>query len=99
MKEEQERGHVATGVECYVKQYGISKKEAIDEFYKRIDDAWKDINEEFLRPTSVSINLLMLVLNLTRIADVVYKNADGYTHPENVLKDHIINLFIDPIAI
>ncbi|RVW31531.1 Valencene synthase [Vitis vinifera] len=52
-KFEQKRGHVASGIECYMKQYGASEEEVYDEFQKQVVDAWRDINEEFLRPTVV----------------------------------------------
>nr|A0A348AUV7.1 RecName: Full=Valerianol synthase TPS1C; AltName: Full=Terpene synthase 1c; Short=ChTps1c [Camellia hiemalis]BBC44638.1 valerianol synthase [Camellia hiemalis] len=94
--EEQERGHVATGLDCYMKQHGVSKQEAIVELYKMIENAWRDINEEMLKPTAISMKLLIRVLNLSRISDVVYKYVDGYTHPE-IIKDHVISLFEDPI--
>nr|A0A348AUV5.1 RecName: Full=Valerianol synthase TPS1A; AltName: Full=Terpene synthase 1; Short=ChTPS1; AltName: Full=Terpene synthase 1a; Short=ChTps1a [Camellia hiemalis]BBC44636.1 valerianol synthase [Camellia hiemalis] len=94
--EEQERGHVATGLDCYMKQRGVSKQEAIVELYKMIENAWRDINEEMLKPTAISMKLLIRVLNLSRISDVVYKYVDGYTHPE-IIKDHVISLFEDPI--
>ncbi|CAL5435098.1 unnamed protein product [Camellia sinensis] len=96
--EEQERGHVATGLDCYMKQHGVSKQEAIVELYKMIENAWRDINEEMLKPTAISMKLLIRVLNLSRILDVVYKYVDGYTHPE-IIKDHVISLFEDPIPI
>ncbi|KAJ9676236.1 hypothetical protein PVL29_024971 [Vitis rotundifolia] len=41
----QKRGHVASGVECYMKQYGASKEEVNDKFQNQVVDAWKDINE------------------------------------------------------
>ncbi|KAL6311283.1 hypothetical protein AAG906_013254 [Vitis piasezkii] len=53
------RGHVASGIECYMKQYGASEEEVYDEFQKQVVDAWRDINEEFLRPTVVPMPLLM----------------------------------------
>ncbi|CAL5439955.1 unnamed protein product [Camellia sinensis] len=96
--EEQERGHVATGLDCYMKQHGVSKQEAIVELYKMIENAWRDINEEMLKPTAISMKLLIRVLNLSRISDVVYKYVDGYTHPE-IIKDHVISLFEGPIPI
>ncbi|KAF5936520.1 hypothetical protein HYC85_027649 [Camellia sinensis] len=96
--EEQERGHVATGLDCYMKQHGVSKQEAIVELYKMIENAWRDINEEMLKPTAISMKLLIRVLNLSRISDVVYKYVDGYTHPE-IIKDHVISLFEYPIPI
>ncbi|PKI37243.1 hypothetical protein CRG98_042370 [Punica granatum] len=36
---EQKRGHVASAVECYLKQHGISEEEAKHELYKHVDDA------------------------------------------------------------
>ncbi|KAJ1378001.1 Terpene synthase, metal-binding domain [Sesbania bispinosa] len=50
---EQKRGHVCSFLECYTKQYGKSMEDAIHECRKRTANAWKDINEEFLRPTEV----------------------------------------------
>ncbi|KAJ8763756.1 hypothetical protein K2173_003538 [Erythroxylum novogranatense] len=51
---EQERRHVASSIECYLKQYGgASKEEAIEYFRKEIVNAWKDINEQCLKPTPV----------------------------------------------
>uniref|UniRef100_A0A7N2MVS3 Terpene synthase metal-binding domain-containing protein n=1 Tax=Quercus lobata TaxID=97700 RepID=A0A7N2MVS3_QUELO len=47
---EQERGHVVLGIECYMKQYGVSKQEAHDEFRKQIMNAWKDKNKECNTP-------------------------------------------------
>ncbi|TYJ11872.1 hypothetical protein E1A91_A11G307500v1 [Gossypium mustelinum] len=53
-KFEQERGHVSSAVECYMKQHGVSMQEAYNEFYKQINNAWKDINEECLKPTAAA---------------------------------------------
>ncbi|GMQ02842.1 hypothetical protein CsSME_00048893 [Camellia sinensis var. sinensis] len=51
--EEQERAHVATGLDYYMKQHGVSKQEAIVELYKMIENAWRDINEEMIKPTAI----------------------------------------------
>ncbi|XP_059623571.1 valerianol synthase TPS8-like isoform X2 [Cornus florida] len=99
-EEEKKKGNTATGIECYMKQHGISKKETTDEFYKKIENAWKDINEECLKPSNpVSMHLLTRILNLARVMDVFYKFEDGYTHPERGLKDHIVSMFVDAIHI
>lgn len=97
-KTEVERSHVATGVECYMKQYGVSKPEAINALYKIIENAWMDINEEMMRPTGISKNLVIRVLNFARLYGVVYKDDDGYTQPKYG-KDYIIALYGDPIPI
>ncbi|KAH6788465.1 hypothetical protein C2S51_003471 [Perilla frutescens var. frutescens] len=98
---EKARGQVATGIESYMKDNGATKEEAMAKFFEIATDAWKDINEECLRPSLYnSRDVLMRILNLERIIDVTYKgNQDGYTQPEKVLKPHIIALFVDPVQI
>ncbi|KAF7112783.1 hypothetical protein RHSIM_RhsimUnG0193200 [Rhododendron simsii] len=97
-KTEDERSHVTTGVDCYMKQYGVSRPEAIGELLKIIENAWIDINEEMMRPTMISRDLVIRVLNFTRLYGVVYKYNDGYTQPE-CGKDSIIALYEDSIPI
>jgi hypothetical protein len=77
-------------------QHGATEEEAGDEFRKEIIDAWKDINEECLYPTTVPMPVLTRILNLTRVIDVVYKDEDGYTHAGTVLKDFVASLLVDP---
>ncbi|KAJ9676254.1 hypothetical protein PVL29_024989 [Vitis rotundifolia] len=96
-KFEQERGHVASGIECYMKQCGVSEEQAHKEFHNQIVNAWMDINQECLKPTAVPMPLLTRVLNLSRVMDVIYKEGDGYTHVGKVMKDNIGSVLIDPI--
>ena len=96
---EQERGHVASTIECYVKQYSVSKQQAYDEFNKQIANAWNEINQGFLVPTSMPIPILIRVLNLTRVVDIIYKENDEYTHVGKVMKDNIASLLIDLVLV
>uniref|UniRef100_A0A2N9F1R9 Uncharacterized protein n=1 Tax=Fagus sylvatica TaxID=28930 RepID=A0A2N9F1R9_FAGSY len=96
-KFEQKRGHVASAVECYMAQHGATEEEATNELCKQVKDAWKDINEECLNPTTVPMPLLTRILNLARVMDVVYKDEDGYTNAGTVLKDFIASMLIDPV--
>ncbi|XP_059307600.1 vetispiradiene synthase 3-like [Lycium ferocissimum] len=97
---EKSRGQIVTGIECYMRDYGVSTEEAMAKFHEMAETAWKDVNEGILRPTPVSTEILTRILNLARIIDVTYKNnQDGYTHPEKVLKPHIIALLVDSIEI
>ncbi|MCE0482203.1 hypothetical protein HAX54_040704 [Datura stramonium] len=97
---EKSRGQIATGIECYRRDYNVSTEEAMAKFREMAETAWKDINEGILRPTPVSMEFLTRILNLVRLIDVIYKhNQDGYTHPEKVLKPHIIALLVDSIKI
>ena len=82
MQFEQERGNIASSIECYMKQHGVSEQQAYEEFHKQLENAWKDINEECLRPTAV--------LNFSRAADEVYKGQkDAFTHLGEVTKNNI----------
>ncbi|KAM3696452.1 hypothetical protein ACJW31_06G039500 [Castanea mollissima] len=98
-KFEQERGHAPSAVECYMKQHGVSEQVVHNEFNRQVANAWKDINEECIRPIVVPMPLLMRVLNLTRVVDVFYKEEDSYTHVGKEMKDNVASVFIDPIPI
>ncbi|KAM5559431.1 (-)-alpha-pinene synthase-like [Rosa sericea] len=98
-KFEKEREHVASSIDCYMKQHGVSEQETIEVFNKKIVDSWKDINEEFLKPTAVPMPVLTRVLNLTRVVDLLYKGEDEYTGVGNVMKDGVVSLFIDPVPL
>ncbi|XP_057968279.1 (-)-germacrene D synthase-like [Malania oleifera] len=98
-KFEQKRGHVVSAVECYMNEYGVSEKDAQDEFDKQVTNAWKDINEECLPPTTISMIILKRIINLARVMDVLYKNEDAYTNAGTMLKDLIASLLIDPVPV
>ncbi|WRX28086.1 Terpene synthase [Theobroma cacao] len=99
-KFEQERGHVASAIECYMKQHGVSEEKACNELNKQIENAWKDINQELVRPPAgVPMPVLTRILNLARVMDFLYKEGDGYTHVGEAVKDGITSLMIDPIPI
>nr|QWB49542.1 terpene synthase 8 [Aquilaria sinensis] len=93
---EQKRGHSASSVECYMKQYGVTRQKAVEQLSKQVNDAWKDINEECMRPTAVEMQLLMPLLNLVRVIHVLYSNHDGYTNP-HASKDLVASLLLHPI--
>ncbi|KAK9151983.1 hypothetical protein Syun_010292 [Stephania yunnanensis] len=97
-KFEQERGHVASAVECYMNQYGATEKEAEDELNRQIEEAWKDLNKGILKPTAFPMLLLMRTFNLSRMINVLHKHEDGYTHSSKKTKRYITMLFINPIS-
>ena len=37
---------MASAVECYMNQYGVSEEQAYNEFQKQIENGWLDINQE-----------------------------------------------------
>ena len=88
---------MASAVECYVKQYGVSEQEAYHEFNQRVTNAWKDINKEFLQPTAMPMPILKCVGNFVRVVDFLYKEEDGYTRVGKKTKDGITAVLIDPV--
>ncbi|XP_039040463.1 (+)-delta-cadinene synthase isozyme XC14-like [Hibiscus syriacus] len=101
-KFEQEREHIPSAVECYMREHGVSEEEAHSELKKQVEDAWKDINYEMIfSDTSkvVSMSVLTRVLNLARACEFMYKAGDGYTHVGKTTKDGINSLLIDPISV
>ncbi|KAF6137698.1 hypothetical protein GIB67_023632 [Kingdonia uniflora] len=99
-KYDQQRMHIASAVEYYVEEYGVSEAEAYQELTKMTETAWKDLNQELiLSPTGPPMHVLERVLNCICIVEVIYKNIHGYTHAEIEFKDHIHLLLIDPINI
>ncbi|KAF4371200.1 hypothetical protein F8388_020927 [Cannabis sativa] len=99
-KFEQERNHIPSSVECYIKQYEVSEEDALEELNKRVENHWKEINEDFIRPTIVPFPILVRVLNFTRVMDLIYKEGDDqYTNVGKVMKESISALLIDPIPL
>ncbi|XP_058758419.1 (-)-germacrene D synthase-like isoform X2 [Vicia villosa] len=96
---EQKRQHISSFLECYMRQYNVSKEVAIQEARKRISNAWKDINKEFFRPTDIPMPFLKCILNALRFLDVIYKDRDIFTHPEGEMKILIKALLVDPVPI
>ncbi|KAL0824510.1 hypothetical protein Bca101_048187 [Brassica carinata] len=95
---ERKRKHVATGIDFYMKQFGVSKERAAEEIFNIVSNAWKDLNQELMRPHSVNFSLLMPILNLSRVIHVFYRYQDAYTHPE-FLKEHVVSLLVENIPI
>ena len=57
------------------------------------------ILKTLLRPIQTLMSLLTLILNLIHVMDVLYKDKDKYTHVENITKDLIASILIDPLPI
>jgi len=82
-----------------MRQYDMSREDAIQEVRKRVVDAWKDMNEECLRPTEIPMPFLTCILNLSRFMDVIYKDEDNFTRPGGEMKAFIKALIVDPVPV
>ncbi|KAJ9145977.1 hypothetical protein P3X46_028300 [Hevea brasiliensis] len=98
-EEEQKRGDSPSSVECYMKEFGVSKEKAVKEIDKIFVNAWKDINEELLlQPRRVSKIILKYFLNFGRMSEFLYNFLDFYTNPSS-MKDYVTKLLVDPFSI
>ncbi|CAI0457089.1 unnamed protein product [Linum tenue] len=95
---EQNRSHPASAVECYMKQHGATEEEAVEFLWKKIHNAWKDIVEEYQKPTPLPVALTDRLLNLARSFNLFYENGDGYTN-SHLVKDHLTSMLIDPVPL
>ncbi|XP_010480293.1 PREDICTED: alpha-humulene/(-)-(E)-beta-caryophyllene synthase-like [Camelina sativa] len=96
---EHKRKHVGTAIDCYMKQYGVSWEKAKEEIQVMALDLWKSLNQELMtKPHQFPFPITMRFLNLSRVIEIFYKYADTYTHSE-LLKHHVVSLFIDNIPI
>ncbi|CAL9128165.1 unnamed protein product [Musa acuminata var. zebrina] len=96
---EQTREHVASTVQCYVKEYGTDVHVACKKLQGLVDDAWKEINEECLNTTAFSIALLERIINYSRMAEITYKYIDGYTNSSTKTKEYISLLLVHPVPL
>uniref|UniRef100_A0A1D1ZD67 (-)-germacrene D synthase n=1 Tax=Anthurium amnicola TaxID=1678845 RepID=A0A1D1ZD67_9ARAE len=94
---EEKRHHIASTVQSYVKEYGVSNEKACQRLKDMINDAWKVMNEECLRPTIIPLQLLMSSFNLSRVMETYYKYSDGYTESSSATKDLISLLLMECI--
>ncbi|XP_062079640.1 (-)-germacrene D synthase-like [Humulus lupulus] len=98
-KFEQDRGHVDSSVECYMKEFNVTEEEACKELNKQVVNAWKDMKEECLEPRDVPMSVLTRVINLARVIDAVYKDGDGYTHAGGIMTTFVKSLFIQSVPV
>lgn len=108
-KFEHERAHIASAVECYMKQHGVTEQQASEELYRQIEDAWKLMNLQFLKPSTTGLAaaaefvppkaVLLRIVNLTRVMEVAYKHNDEYTHVGEVMRSYINSIFIKPVLV
>nr|GLL40048.1 (-)-germacrene D synthase-like [Ipomoea trifida] len=94
---EQQREHIDSAVEIYMKEYGKTKEETVKELLEQVTKAWKDINQECLKPTIFPMPILTRILNLTRALHYIYDDKDSYTHSNTMMKDFITSMLVNPI--
>lgn len=97
MQFEQERKHIPSFFECYMKEYGVSKQKTYVEAQKKMNNAWKDINMELLCLSQVPMFVLEQAISATRLTLAFEEN--DFIDTEARFKDKVISLLVDPIKI
>ncbi|KAH6809077.1 hypothetical protein C2S51_026860 [Perilla frutescens var. frutescens] len=94
-------GKMLTIVDCYMKDKGVSREEAISAFQEIIEDGWKHVNEEWVNSTStVPKEMVEQFLNILRMAELTYNNnEDAFTDPDKYFTPLAVALLVDPILI
>lgn len=84
-----------------MQENNLSVEKASAQLSEIAESAWKDLNKECIKSTdSMPTEILMRVVNLTRLIDVVYKNnQDGYSDPKNNVKAVIEALLVNSIKL
>ncbi|KAH0901711.1 hypothetical protein HID58_041214 [Brassica napus] len=98
-EDDMSRGYVPNGINCYMKQYGVTKAEAYKELHKMRVHNDKIVNGELLTTKDVPRRVLKQAINCARMANVAYGYGEGLTHPEGKIKDYIVSLYLDLIRL
>ncbi|VVA97630.1 unnamed protein product [Arabis nemorensis] len=97
---EMRRGEVANGLNCYMKQHGVTKEEASQELRKMYREYYKVVMEEFINTHDhVPRQVLLRCLNIARLFDVFYREGDGYSDPKGKIEHFMTSLYVHPIPL
>ncbi|KFK23796.1 hypothetical protein AALP_AAs42715U000100 [Arabis alpina] len=98
-EDDMSRGFVTNAVNCYMKQYGVTKQEALRELHIMVADADKTINEELLTTTGVSRLVLKAAMGNAQIIAILYNGYEGFTNPEGKTKEYMTSILVDQICL
>nr|AIG92848.1 sesquiterpene synthase 4 [Matricaria chamomilla var. recutita] len=99
-EDEQQRNHVVSVVECYMKEHDVKEVEYINDlFSKEVENAWKCINQESFICKDIPMPLITRLINLARVIETLYKHDDTFTHVGEELIGYIKSSFVHPMTI
>ncbi|XP_051115800.1 viridiflorene synthase-like [Andrographis paniculata] len=100
-----EREHNASGfpsssIDFYMKDYGVSKEEAMGKVRELAEDARMEINREWVSTKGVPREFLKLALNYARFTFLCYnQGTDAVTYSKTGIKSYIEAVIFNPIEI
>ncbi|GMI79755.1 terpene synthase 03 [Hibiscus trionum] len=98
-KDELERGEIINSITCYMKETGCSEAMARQHISDLIDNCWKKINKLRIDGSPFAKQLLETSINLARISQCTYQHGDAHGCPDNLSKNRVQSLIVDPISI
>ncbi|XP_021688997.2 probable terpene synthase 11 isoform X2 [Hevea brasiliensis] len=97
-REEQERGDVASSIQCFMREKGIScEDEGRKQVRQLIRSLWIDLNGELVAPSSMPLSIINASFNLARTAQVVYQHGDD--KKGSSVDDQVQALIYKPISL
>ncbi|KAF7145077.1 hypothetical protein RHSIM_Rhsim04G0060000 [Rhododendron simsii] len=95
--DEQERGDVASSIDCFRREKNLSSEgEARKQVKQLIRSLWKELNGEFTAPKALPLPLIKASLNMSRTAQVVYQHGDDNKFCS--VDDCVNSLFFTPFG-
>ncbi|KAE8686875.1 Isoprene synthase [Hibiscus syriacus] len=98
-KDELERGENANSITCYMKETGCSENVARQHISDLIDSYWRKMNRCRVDGSPFAKQLLETGINLARISQCIYQHGDAHGCPDNLSKNRVRSLIVDPISI
>ncbi|KAG6671012.1 hypothetical protein I3843_Q021300 [Carya illinoinensis] len=97
--DELKRGDNPKSIQCYMKDTGASEEDARHYMKSLISAAWKTINGERFATSPFSQAFINIVVNMGRVAQIIYQYGDGHGIGDRETKDRVQALFFHPIPI
>ncbi|XP_052208152.1 monoterpene synthase TPS4, chloroplastic-like [Diospyros lotus] len=95
--EEQERGDVASSIDCIIREKNLSSEgEARNLIKQLVQSLWKDLGNELVAPKALPLPVIRCSLNMSRTSQVVYQHGDDNKFPS--VDDCVKSLFFTPIS-
>ncbi|KAL6011558.1 hypothetical protein ACLOJK_002006 [Asimina triloba] len=93
------RGDVSKSIQCYMNEANVSEEIARERIRDMISDAWKELNEESLKSSSLRRSFVNAIINGARAGAATYHHGDGFGHPDHEVKGQALSLFFEPLAL
>ncbi|CAA6658270.1 unnamed protein product [Spirodela intermedia] len=95
-KAEQQRGDVASSIECYMQERGLADDEDARRHIRGlISTAWKDLNGDALAASPLPFTVVNGCFNLARLSQCFYRYGDDPKAPS--VEDIVKALFLKPV--